>query len=163
MALYQKKNGFIVLTNADTIETPKAEMIKEHEALTGLLDRTAEELEAECDKQKKELEEYKANGKIEDWIKAELSNDETSTDEQLAQHLIKEGGVDEATAKQWVAKRGEYLKKLNTGIDMGNEWRKMDVNIKIDLCREANVPIQDAEIEWGEIPIREQAKIIGVW
>lgn len=53
MTYYTKLNG-------QYVQMPKEELIKEHEELTDLLDKTADELEAERDKQSKELEGYKA-------------------------------------------------------------------------------------------------------
>ena len=49
------------------------------------------------------------SGKMAGWIKSILSNDEASTDEELVQHFMKEGGLSEEEAKKWVSQRTEYL------------------------------------------------------
>lgn len=46
------------------------------------------------------------------WIEAVLTNDENATDEELVKYFIKEGSMSEAEAKEWVAKRSEYLGKI---------------------------------------------------
>ena len=47
-----------------------------------------------------------------DWIKSILSNDEYSSDEELVQHFMKEGPMDEPTARNWVSKRSFYLNNI---------------------------------------------------
>lgn len=43
------------------------------------------------------------------WIIATLTNDETSTDAELVEYFITEGGVERFIAEFWVAKRNEYI------------------------------------------------------
>jgi len=56
------------------------------------------------------MREYYTDYETEHWIKATLTNDEASTDEELVQHFMKVGGLSEQEARAWVAKRGEYLR-----------------------------------------------------
>lgn len=44
------------------------------------------------------------------WIRAILTNDEASTDEELVTHFMKKGDLTRKEAEQWVAKRGAYLR-----------------------------------------------------
>ena len=48
-------------------------------------------------------------------IKATLSNDEKSTDEELIAYFMKEGGLSREVAASWVAKRSEYLNSVKSG------------------------------------------------
>jgi hypothetical protein len=50
--------------------------------------------------------------KTKHWIKATLSNDETSSDEELLQYFVKEGGLTPEEAGRWVALRDRYLLDL---------------------------------------------------
>lgn len=43
------------------------------------------------------------------WIEAVLANDEDSTDEELVEHFVGEGGMPESEAREWVNRRDEYL------------------------------------------------------
>jgi hypothetical protein len=54
----------------------------------------------------------------EHWIKATLSNDEASSDQELVDHFMKEGGLSKEDAQAWVAKRGEYLKGVTESSGM---------------------------------------------
>ena len=42
------------------------------------------------------------------WIKQCLANDETSSDEELVEYFMEEGGLSRVEAAQWVALRPEY-------------------------------------------------------
>jgi hypothetical protein len=46
------------------------------------------------------------------WITAELTNNEVATDEELVAYFMREGGLSEEEAREWVRKRSEYLGKL---------------------------------------------------
>jgi polyhydroxyalkanoate synthesis regulator phasin len=46
------------------------------------------------------------------WIKATLTNDETSSDEELIKYFMEEGKMTEKEAKKWVAKRSNYMGKI---------------------------------------------------
>ena len=48
------------------------------------------------------------DAKTKDWIKQTLANDEYSSDEELLEFFIKEGGLSREEAAQWVALRSEY-------------------------------------------------------
>ncbi len=48
----------------------------------------------------------------EQWVKAVLSNDEVSSDEELVDHFVQEGGLIKEEAEGWVAKRSFYLNNL---------------------------------------------------
>nr|WP_280971432.1 hypothetical protein [Cupriavidus gilardii]WDE72671.1 hypothetical protein [Cupriavidus gilardii] len=50
--------------------------------------------------------------KLKAWVETILSNDETSTDEQLIEHFIAEGGIERAEAVALVARRNEFLSDL---------------------------------------------------
>jgi len=44
------------------------------------------------------------------WIEAVLSNDEVSTDEELIELFVTEGGMSLMDATLWVEQRGDYVK-----------------------------------------------------
>jgi hypothetical protein len=46
------------------------------------------------------------------WIKQILANDEVSTNEELLEHFVKEGGLSRKEAAQWVVLRPEYLRDM---------------------------------------------------
>jgi hypothetical protein len=46
------------------------------------------------------------------WIKAVLTNDENSSDEELTEYFMEEGKMTEKEAKKWVAKRSNYMGKI---------------------------------------------------
>jgi hypothetical protein len=46
------------------------------------------------------------------WIKQCLANDEASSDEELLEHFVKEGGLSRDEAARWVALRPEYLRDM---------------------------------------------------
>ena len=46
------------------------------------------------------------------WIKQILANDEVSTNEELLEHFVKEGGLSQKEAARWVALRPEYLRDI---------------------------------------------------
>jgi hypothetical protein len=48
----------------------------------------------------------------ENWIKSVLSNDETSSDEELVTHFMHEGKMTEKEARMWVSKRDFYLNNI---------------------------------------------------
>jgi pyrroloquinoline quinone (PQQ) biosynthesis protein C len=50
--------------------------------------------------------------KEESWIKAVLSNDEYSSNEELVKYFMDEGKLTEKQAKKWVAKRNFYLNNI---------------------------------------------------
>lgn len=45
------------------------------------------------------------------WLEAVLSNDETSTDDELVGYFITEGKLSLRDAQAWVAKRDTYLRE----------------------------------------------------
>ena len=47
-----------------------------------------------------------------DWINAILANDETSTDEELLEHFVNEGGLTCTEAEHFVAQRNRCLKDM---------------------------------------------------
>ena len=51
------------------------------------------------------------NKRITEWLKAVLSNNESSTDEELRAYFIA-NKVDGAVADEWIKKRGYYLNKI---------------------------------------------------
>jgi len=50
----------------------------------------------------------------EDWIKAELANDEASTDSEMIKHLVA-NGINFYVAQNWVQRRQEILKEIYNG------------------------------------------------
>ncbi len=46
------------------------------------------------------------------WLRAELSNDEVSTDEELSTHLIQEGPMSKEEAEYWVNKRMFFINNI---------------------------------------------------
>ena len=46
------------------------------------------------------------------WIKQILTNDEFSSDGELLEHFVKEGGLSQDEAARWVALRSEYLRDM---------------------------------------------------
>ena len=48
----------------------------------------------------------------EKWIVAELSNNESSSDEELITHFMQEGPMTKEEASQWVSKRDFYLNNI---------------------------------------------------
>jgi len=46
------------------------------------------------------------------WIKQCLANDEVSSDDELLEHFVKEGGLSREDAGGWVALRAEYLRDM---------------------------------------------------
>ena len=46
------------------------------------------------------------------WIKQILANDENSSDAELLEHFMKEGGLSREEAARWVALRPEYLRDM---------------------------------------------------
>jgi hypothetical protein len=49
-------------------------------------------------------------GRLETWIRSILTNDEASSDTELVEHFVNEGGLDRTVAQLWVSKRSEFLK-----------------------------------------------------
>lgn len=45
------------------------------------------------------------------WVKTQLTNDENASDEEIRAHFI-EGGLTEAEADEWVAKRNFYRNNI---------------------------------------------------
>src|SRR5688500_18184581 len=48
------------------------------------------------------------DAKTKDWIKQTLANNEYSSDEEMLEYFMKEGGLSRDEADQWVALRPEY-------------------------------------------------------
>lgn len=48
----------------------------------------------------------------EKWIKAELSNNESSSDEELVTYFMQEGPMTKEEATQWVSKRDFFLNNI---------------------------------------------------
>ena len=46
------------------------------------------------------------------WIESVLSNDEVSSDQELVQLFMEEGGLTQQEACRWVAKRDVYLNNI---------------------------------------------------
>jgi hypothetical protein len=46
------------------------------------------------------------------WIETVLSNDEVSSDQELVQYFMEEGGLTQREACHWVAKRDIYQKNI---------------------------------------------------
>lgn len=55
------------------------------------------------------------------WIKSILANDEVSSDEELVEHFIKEGGLTKKEATRWVAIRPQYLREVFCDAEPGDE------------------------------------------
>jgi hypothetical protein len=47
-----------------------------------------------------------------EWIKATLSNDETSTEEELLRYFMEEGSLTKDEAVLWVSRRSFYLNNI---------------------------------------------------
>jgi hypothetical protein len=52
------------------------------------------------------------DSKTKDWIKQTLANDEYSSDEELLEYFMKEGGLSRDEAVQWVALRPQYMREV---------------------------------------------------
>lgn len=48
----------------------------------------------------------------EKWIKATLSNDEYSTDEEMVEYFMTEGKLTKEEAQKWVAQRSFYMNNI---------------------------------------------------
>src|SRR5687768_12843181 len=46
------------------------------------------------------------------WIKQILANDEASSDEELLEHFVKEGGLSRDEATRWLALRPQYMREV---------------------------------------------------
>jgi hypothetical protein len=46
------------------------------------------------------------------WLKQTLANDEASSDEELLEFFVKEGGLTREEAARWIALRPEYLRDM---------------------------------------------------
>ena len=46
------------------------------------------------------------------WIKQILANDEASTNEELLEHFVKEGGLSQDDAARWLALRPQYMREV---------------------------------------------------
>ena len=46
------------------------------------------------------------------WIKQTLANDENSSNEEMLEYFVKEGGLSQDEATRWVALRPEYLRDM---------------------------------------------------
>jgi hypothetical protein len=55
------------------------------------------------------------------WIKAVLTNDEASSDEELENYLVKEGGLTPEQASQWVDLRSYYIRDMFCDIEPGDK------------------------------------------
>ena len=58
------------------------------------------------------LTQKEPQNKLEHWIKSVLSNDEDSTDQELVDWFMQEGGLSKEEAEAWVSKRSFYLNNL---------------------------------------------------
>jgi hypothetical protein len=52
------------------------------------------------------------DAKTKSWIKQTLANDEASSNEELLEFFVKEGGLSRAEAARWVALRPEYMRDM---------------------------------------------------
>jgi hypothetical protein len=93
-------------------------------------------------RRKRSGEECPNQGKVTEdkvhWIESTLTNDEASTDEELVQHFIKEGGLSEEEARSWVAKRDTYLR--------GELPESKEISVKEEKIQELEVSVAMADI-----------------
>jgi hypothetical protein len=52
------------------------------------------------------------DAKTKDWIKQTLANDEVSSNEELLEHFVKEGGLSRDEANRWLALRPQYMREV---------------------------------------------------
>lgn len=51
------------------------------------------------------------------WIKQILANDEVSSNEELLEHFVKEGGLSHDEAARWLALRPQYMREVFCDIE----------------------------------------------
>lgn len=78
----------------------------------------------------------------EDAIKAILSNDEASSDDELVQHFINEIGIPEQEARGWVAKRNNFLGNMFASKNKGN-IKKAEDEFEQEESFDDNQPLED--------------------
>src|SRR5687767_326336 len=52
------------------------------------------------------------DAKTKAWIKQTLANDEVSSNEELLEHFVKEGGLSHDEAARWLALRPQYMREV---------------------------------------------------
>ena len=83
------------------------------------------------------------------WIKSTLSNDEYSSDEEMLEYFMKEGGLSRDEATRWVALRPNYLvdmfctlepddPKGDGGISQLPTFKGYTVDMRLKQFRKAN-------------------------
>lgn len=58
------------------------------------------------------------------WIKSILNNDEVSSDEELVEHFVIEGGLTKDEAERWVALRPQYLREVFCDVEPDEQIEK---------------------------------------
>ena len=61
------------------------------------------------------------DAKTKAWVKDILSNDEVSSDEELLEHFVKEGGLSRNEATRWLALRPQYMREVSWDAEPGAE------------------------------------------
>lgn len=63
------------------------------------------------------------------WIKGTLANDEVSSDEELVDFFIEEGGLTKEEATQWVELRSNYLRNVFCDDEPSDQNRNEPIHI----------------------------------
>lgn len=98
------------------------------------------------------------------WIVATLTNDETSTDEELVNYFITEGKMKYQEAKHYVSQRDKFLKELQSKdalekwINPEDEKEFVDTNHAPVAEAIERIPLGEGE-EKGEAPVREPSLV----
>jgi len=183
-----RDRGLGLKGNADTIPMDKDELVKEHEDLTGLLGKTAEELEAEKKKQEKELAEYKANatadeekhlkdledrlqkatGKEAEKIQSEIDkilfpkkNSDNAIDLDAAAQDAREGfqkGLSEANVRELVKQKYKFDERDDDILNAVMEFTKKQLKTN----SQKQIPDDDASIgaDWDAKSREEKGRIL---